>query len=186
MFCFQEPRPKHLLLKDLVSRQLNDFFKWSIKMTLFLHVLINHRWMCLPGRLLRSTALSVPTRAGTMQPCEAPVDISIDLWGLMTDNVLLPLGFPKRLNTVGDPKHPVYPPGEQCFEVQKMMVKVTNKGWAHSGPRNLAFEHLGKNSCPRNREGGVLPAREERSSEWGWIQLWWSLKFMSPGGSSQK
>lgn len=34
-------------------RQLNDFFKWSIKMTLFLHVLINHRWMCLPGRLLR-------------------------------------------------------------------------------------------------------------------------------------
>ena len=70
----------------------------------------------------------------------------------MTDNVLLPLGFPKRLNTVGDPKHPVYPPGEQGFEVQKMMVKVTNKGWAHSGPRNLAFEHLGKNRCPRNRE----------------------------------
>ena len=140
IFCFQEPLPKHLLLKDLVSRQLNDFLKWPIKMTLFLHVLINHRWMCLPGRLLRSTALSVPTKAGTMQPWEAPADISVDLWGLMTDNVLLPLGFLKHLNTLWDLRHPVYPPREQCFEVQKMMVKVANKGWVHLGPRNLAFE----------------------------------------------
>lgn len=79
-FCFQALLPKHLLLKDLVSKQSNDLFKRSIKMHLFLHVLINHRRTCLPVMLLMNPEHSVsPHEQVQLQAGAMPVDISVDL-----------------------------------------------------------------------------------------------------------
>lgn len=44
-FCFQAPLPKHFLLKDLVSNELNDFFFLMIHLDDFVSPCSNESWM---------------------------------------------------------------------------------------------------------------------------------------------
>lgn len=154
-------------------------------MTVFLHVLINHRWMSLPVRLLRSQHSVSPSEQVQCSRVQLQLTLqTFEVWWLI--NVFLPLGFPKRLNTLGDPRHPVYLPAEHGFEVQKVTIKVTDEGDAQDQETWPLKEHLGKNRCPRNREGGVLPVREGRSSGRGGSRfdgVWSSCHL---GESSQK
>lgn len=106
-----------------------------------------------------------------------PVDISVDLWGLMTDKCAPSLSFPKRLNTLGDP-NTHYPPGEHCFEAQKMTIKVTDDGDTQNQGTWHLKGHLGMDSL-RERGGRSLAFKREggRNSGWGrsWFGRVWSL-----------
>lgn len=124
--------------------------------------------------------LSVPTWAGTIEPGAMPVDISVDLWGLMTDKCAPSLSFPKRLNTLGDP-NTHYLPGEHCFEVQKMTIKVSDDGDTQNQGTWHLKGHLGMDNL-RERGGWSLAFKREgrRNSGWGrsWFGRVWSLRHL--------
>lgn len=87
----------------------------------------------------------------------------------MTNKCVSSLGFLKRLNTLGDPRHPVYLPREHCFEVQKMKIKVTGDGdTQNQGNWHLKGTLRKEWIVSRKGEGEVMPIKEkEEVLGWG-------------------
>lgn len=73
------------------------------------------------------------------------------------------------MNTLGDPRHPVYLPREHCFEVQKMKIKVTGDGdTQNQGNWHLKGTLRKEWIVSRKGEGEVMPIKEkEEVLGWG-------------------
>lgn len=76
----------------------------------------------------------------------------------MADKHVLTLGLSKCLNTIGDPRHTFCLPGEHCFEVQKMTVKVTDEG--DTQRRNLPFKGALRKEWISSGKGEEMYTRE--------------------------
>lgn len=82
----------------------------------------------------------------------------------MVDKCVSSLGFLKRLNTLRGPRHPTCLPGEHCFEVWKITIKVTDEQYLQNGETWHLKELLGKKGLPQEKGRRSHTCRRERSS----------------------